>query len=145
MLKFFLLPIFVSIVLLSLSTNASLSGAGGSSNELPETPSQPSKVNNRVMMGDHLICFKCETGRYPQTVREMVSFTPENQYCKTLFSGKKFISEQSGFNEFRIITEYSNAGVMFIMSKEGFGVKDVWGAKAFYNITIDKESLMCGA
>lgn len=141
MLKIIQLPIFILIILSSHAAKASLSSGEVSGNELPATSS---KINNRVMVEDHLICFKCETGKYPETVKEIVDFTPENEKCKALFSGKKFISKQPGFNEFRIITETSNAGVMFVMSKEGFGVKDVWGAKAFYNITIDKKSLMCG-
>ncbi len=144
MLKIFLLSIFISVLLLSHSTTASLSPKSSSSNELDEVPAKSSKINNRIMIDDHLICFKCETGRYPEAVKEMVIFIPENENCKALFSGKKFISKQPGFNEFRIITETSNSGVMFIMSKEGLGVKDVWGAKAFYNITIDKKNLMCG-
>jgi hypothetical protein len=101
------------------------------------------KTGKNLLTEDHIICFECETGFYPKSVQQLVKFSPTNKACKTIFTNKRFYSNQPGFNHFLITAKEFDKSVVFAMSKKGFELENIWTADAFFNLTIDKNVFSC--
>jgi hypothetical protein len=130
----------------------SLSGCVESTSSLKDnrTIDEPSgtelkspKAGKNLLTQNHIICFTCETGSYPTSVQQLVTFSPINEVCKAIFTNKRFYSDQPGFNHFLITNKEFDNSVAFVMSKKGFELEKIWTADAFFNLTISKNDFSC--
>lgn len=72
---------------------------------------------------EHLICFKCETGNYPNSVQALETYKPKT--CRHLFQGKPFDFLRPEWSTYKIITSQTKLKdgidrVRYVFSRQGF-------------------------
>ena len=149
MLKYFTMLILIHLMSGCVESNSLLKDKANNGYKYPQDSSSDAELKSReteknLLTTDHIACFKCETGTYPISVKQLVKFSPSNEICKAIFTNKRFQSNQPQFNLFRITTTEISNGVAFVMSKKGLKLENISRAEEdFFILTIYKNRLSC--
>ncbi len=79
---------------------------------------------------DHLVCYTCETGRYPASVDELIGFKPVAEECKALFKNQEFDFIDQQINEFKITTKRWENRTSYVFTLEGLSFEESSKTKA---------------